>query len=65
MDAGSTAVIVDQPISQTVKGHEGKLVKILSVVGDEALVQIQGMGRIGQRRVLLVDLLPAGQLQLL
>lgn len=60
MDKGDQAVLAGEPVSRTVEGHEGTEVEIIEVRGREALVQILSLpGRIGLRRVLLVDLLPA------
>ena len=65
IEAGDKALIIDNPVSRTVEGHGGKPAIVLRMVdGDIAVIQIEGMGRIGERRVLITDLRPTGQLKL-
>jgi len=52
-------MIVDSPVSQTVKGHEGCEATVIDVVARDIVeIQIVGMDRVGRRRILTIDLEP-------
>ena len=66
MKAGDQVIISKRPKSLTVQHLNDCLAVVVERSGhDEFLVQIEGMpGKIGQRRVLEVDLRPSGQLRM-
>ena len=62
---GDRVAIVDKPVSMTVKGHEGCGATVIGIVThDIAEIQIDGLGPVGRRRILVTDLKPAGQLRM-
>ena len=65
MQPGEIYIIIDNPVSKTVDGYEGRAVEVLEQAWfTEVLVQIIGEGPIGRRRVLIEDLVPGGQLEM-
>lgn len=65
VNVGDRVQISDFPASRnTVDSYKGKTAVILEIVGDQAFVQVEGLGRAGQRWVLLEDLAVVGQMKM-
>lgn len=66
MEVGDQVVTVLCPVSRTLFRHRHKLAVIIRFVSDTiAVIQLQDRpGKIGQRQVLIEDLVPSGQLRM-
>jgi len=56
---GDQVMIVDSPVSLTVAGHESRNATVIGIVTPDIVeIQIDGLGPVGRRRILTMDLEP-------